>query len=82
MKFRKKPVLIEAEKFNSANWRNILEFIGEKSGYIKTDEMILIIHTLEGDMRAVPGDWIIKGVSGEFYPCKPDIFEKTYEKVK
>lgn len=40
-----------------------------------------IIHTLEGDMKAEPGDWIITGVNGEQYPCKPDIFEKTYEKV-
>ena len=42
---------------------------------------ILVIHTLEGDHRANPGDWIIKGVQGEFYPCKPDIFEETYEAV-
>lgn len=41
----------------------------------------LIIHTLEGDMKASPGDWIITGVNGEQYPCKPDIFEKTYQKV-
>lgn len=41
-----------------------------------------IIHTLEGDMLASPGDWIITGVNGEQYPCKPDIFEKTYEEVK
>lgn len=41
----------------------------------------LVIHTLEGDMLADYGDWIIKGVKGEFYPCKPDIFEATYEKV-
>lgn len=41
----------------------------------------VIIHTLEGDMKASPGDWIITGVNGEQYPCKPDIFEKTYQKV-
>lgn len=40
-----------------------------------------IIHTLEGDMKASPGDWIITGVNGEQYPCKPDIFEKTYRKI-
>lgn len=39
----------------------------------------IVIHTLEGDMRAEPGDWLIQGVSGELYPCKPDIFAKTYE---
>ena len=41
----------------------------------------VVIHTLEGDMKASPGDWIITGVNGEQYPCKPDIFEKTYEPV-
>lgn len=41
----------------------------------------MIIHTLEGDMKASPGDWIITGVEGEKYPCKPDIFEKTYQKI-
>lgn len=41
----------------------------------------MIIHTLEGDMKASPGDWIITGVEGEQYPCKPDIFEKTYQKI-
>ncbi len=44
-------------------------------------EKEMLIHTLEGDMKANPGDWIIIGVEGEQYPCKPDIFEKTYEKV-
>ena len=41
----------------------------------------LVIHTLEGDMKASPGDWIITGVEGEQYPCKPDIFEKTYQRI-
>lgn len=59
MKFRKKPVVVEA--FQA----------------IET----MIIHTLEGDMKADPGDWIITGVKGEQYPCKPDIFEQTYEPV-
>ncbi|KEH89135.1 sugar ABC transporter substrate-binding protein [Clostridium novyi A str. BKT29909] len=47
----------------------------------KTDKEV-IIHTLEGDMKANVGDWIIKGVKGELYPCKPDIFEKTYESIE
>lgn len=46
----------------------------------QTDEE-MIIHTLEGDMKASPGDWIITGVNGEQYPCKPDIFEKTYQQI-
>ena len=41
----------------------------------------LVIHTLEGEMKASLGDWIIKGINGEYYPCKPDIFDKTYEEV-
>lgn len=47
----------------------------------KTDKEI-IIHTLEGDMKANIGDWIIKGINGELYPCKPDVFEKTYEPIE
>lgn len=49
------------------------------SAYQTNEE--IIIHTLEGDMKASPGDWIITGVNGEKYPCKPDIFEKTYEPI-
>ena len=60
MKYRKKPVVIEA---------------------YQTDVEV-IIPTLEGDMKASPGDWIITGVQGEKYPCKPDIFESTYELVE
>jgi len=59
MKYRKKPVVVEA---------------------YQTDKE-MDIEMLEGTMKASPGDWIIKGVHGEIYPCKPDIFEKTYEKV-
>jgi hypothetical protein len=59
MKFRKRPVVVEA---------------------YQTDKE-MIIHTLEGDMRANVGDWIITGLRGEQYPCKPDIFEKTYERI-
>ncbi len=61
-----------------------------KNKYIKRPVVVeayqtnveIIIHTLEGDMKASPGDYIITGVNGEQYPCKPDIFEKTYEKLK
>ena len=59
MKYRKKPVVVEAYKTNKE----------------------IVIHTLEGDMKASIGDYIITGVNGEKYPCKPDIFEKTYEAV-
>lgn len=96
MKFRKKPVEIEAVLLeNSIN--SIAEALNFVSGMpINTEISLLdeqaakaaqqnnglIISTLEGDMTASFGDYIIKGVQGEFYPCKHDIFEQTYEKVE
>jgi hypothetical protein len=80
MKFRKKPVIIEAHRWEGKNYPFFLDFIGV--GIDQSFDQALIIHTLEGDMRAEKGDWIIKGVKGECYPCKPDIFEQTYEKVE
>jgi len=90
MKFRKKPVVVEAVQWNGKNFDEISNFIqdfhGHKKAYEDAEEDALksgeyYINTLEGIMTANAGDWIIKGVKGEFYPCKPDIFEKTYEKV-
>lgn len=80
-KFRKKPVVIEAEKleFTITSQEKCIEFTGAKAR--KGLDGGLIIPTLEGNMIANTGDWIIKGVNGEFYPCKPDIFEKTYEPI-
>ena len=75
--YRKKPVVIEAIQFNK-NFTEIEKFC---EGNFDWSEGKSDIKTLEGTMRASVGDWIIKGVNGEFYPCKPDIFEKTYEKV-
>ena len=85
-KFRKKPVVIEARLFNSedlntqerlADWCK-----GKLCGIMLPAEYRVIkINTLEGEIEASYGDWIIKGVKGEFYPCKPDIFELTYEEV-
>lgn len=78
MRYRKKPVVIEAMQYT----RNGLEAEKVTNWCEGTqDDFGLIIHTLEGDMRADYGDWVIKGVKGEFYPCKPDIFEQTYELV-
>jgi len=79
-KYRKKPVVIEAVQWLADNFVEVDEFIGEHLHTTKPSEGILIINTLEGDMVANVGDWIIKGIKGEFYPCKPDIFELTYEK--
>lgn len=77
-KYRKKPVIIEAIQWNGKNLTEIDNFVGGSIGIKCTS---LIIHTLEGDMEASINDYIIKGVNGEFYPCKPDIFDKTYERA-
>ena len=77
-KFKKKPVIIEAIQWNGENLSEINEFIKNE---VENHESVLIIPTLEGDMYSSLNDYIIKGVNGEFYPCKPDIFDKTYEEV-
>ena len=79
MQYRKKPVVIEAIQWNGNNYNEIYKFVTHYKIYPKLDTVI--IPTLEGEMTASKGDYIIKGVNGEFYPCKPDIFDKTYEKV-
>jgi len=79
MKFRKKPVVIEAVQWTGDNTEEIKLFINDGRPWIIKNPDILTIHTLEGNHRANKGDWIIKGVKGEFYPCKPDIFEQTYK---
>ena len=90
MKFRKKPVVVEAEQFNGsadeagriARWcGGATAYVGGNSKRKTPARYVIDIMTLEGTMRAESGDWIIQGVKGEFYPCKPDIFEATYEPV-
>lgn len=83
-KYRKKPVEIEALKFTRDNWQDVLMFTQGQAHTLTIEKRIdgkctCIIPTLEGQHIATEGDWIIKGVKGEFYPCKPDIFEMTYE---
>jgi hypothetical protein len=89
-KFRKKPVVIEAHQITGpdqqgleelAYWCGGVAFANKKPGERWSDSHILI-PTLEGEHRANIGDWIIRGVKGEFYPCKPDIFAQTYEAVE
>ena len=77
MKFRKKPVVIEAIQWTGQNCKEISELM--HSSNTVSPNVSIIIPTLEGEHEARIGDWIIKGVRGEFYPCKPDIFELTYE---
>jgi hypothetical protein len=79
-KYRKKPVVIEAVEWTGSNFVEIEEFIS-KAFFKYAIDGALLIETLEGLMAAKVGDYIIKGVKGEFYPCKPDIFEETYERV-
>jgi hypothetical protein len=80
MKYRKKPVVIEAIQFNGNNQVELKSFVGRD--LLLYSNGIVAIHTLEGEMKVSIDDYVIKGVNGEFYPCKPDIFEKTYEEVK
>lgn len=79
-KFRKKPVVIEAIQFGpEGNGHKIFQWADENGVTFRLDHLGIHIPTLEGTMLATRGDWIIKGIKGEFYPCKPDIFEATYE---
>jgi len=83
-KYIKKPVEVEALQIHG-NVLEIKEFIGENGDTYFNNLMnrtAVTIHTLEGDMKATDGDYIIKGVKGEFYPCRKDIFEETYELVE
>lgn len=91
MQYKKKPVVIEAIQWTGLNLEEIKAFVGESLQYSITDtawkvgkgipHIDIIIKTLEGDHFCIKGDFIIKGINGEFYPCNPDIFEKTYEIV-
>lgn len=79
-KYRKKPVVVEAMKWTGNNLAELRKMPGFNAVHT-CFEGDLVIHTLEGDHHASIGDMIIRGVHGEFYPCKPDIFDKTYEAV-
>lgn len=79
-RFRKKPVVIEAMQLTPENGAEVWEWADSKPLYDPTGKVVgLRIYTLEGDMKADFGDWIIRGVKGEFYPCRDDIFRATYE---
>lgn len=78
-KYRKLPVEIEAFQLKENDEDNAFDFVNQNGGEAYFNDGNLIIKTLEGDMTASNNDFIIKGVNGEFYPCKPDIFYKTYE---
>lgn len=82
--YRKKPVVIEAFQWqpklkpeDCPHW--FMNWIGQSIDQFDLSTGNVVIPTLEGNMTAIPGDWIIRGIKGEMYPCKPDIFEATYE---
>ena len=84
----KKPVEIQAVQFTERNLETLFNFLGEHANYpdckiggIDPSTGELVIRTLEGDMRAIPSDYIIKGIKGEFYPCKEEIFLMSYELI-
>jgi len=79
--YRKKPVIIQAIQFDGTNNRDVIEFIGSANQWIMSKTNSIHIMTLEGTMEASAGDYVIRGVNGEFYPCKADIFVKSYEEV-
>ncbi|MET3558679.1 hypothetical protein ABID29_001805 [Streptococcus rupicaprae] len=89
VKYRKKPVEVDvfrwlgAEMLDGITDINLYMFLGGVSAYVDDDdEDILLIDTLEGEMKANKGDYLVKGIAGEVYPVKPEIFEKTYEEVE
>lgn len=83
-KYRKKPVVIEAMRLPQRDEDpspELIEWLHAEADWDSGNDGTLVIYTLEGDMTAQPGDWIIKGIKGELYPCKADIFDATYELV-
>jgi len=92
MRYRKKPIVIEAIQFTGNNWDEVSKFVPNANGYevgdgqdkdgnIMPQPHYAMIHILEGTMRADIGDWIIMGIKGEFYSVKDEIFKETYERV-
>ena len=83
-RYRKRPVAIEAVQLNIHNVREVAKWCGADLGYTfgSTEPDSLYIPTLEGEMAAHIDDYVIRGVQGEFYPCKPDIFKETYEALQ
>jgi hypothetical protein len=80
-RYRKKPVVIEAAQFDGTNADDIAEMFGWDCTGTGEPADILVIETLNGEVTAGIGEWVIKGVAGEPYPCRNDIFEATYEPV-
>jgi len=82
MKYRKKPVIVDAVLWTGKNFAECINFCPPLLSETYRGDERLTIPTLEGKMTAETGDYIIKGIKGEFYPCKPDIFKQTYDPVE
>lgn len=80
-KYRKKPVVIEAMQLTQRNAVEVSQWCGGEAKFMSPARPFVLVRTLEGFMRANVGDFIIRGVQGEFYPCKPRIFAATYEEA-
>lgn len=84
-RFRSRPVVVEAIRYHpgpDGNCEEVAAFMGESIEHVDEDcdpDTEWVIQTIEGEVIASPGDWIIRGVGGDFYPCRPDIFEATYD---
>lgn len=81
-KYRKKPILVEAEQWFDGPFTDGVHMLKHEMDPAKESSYWPHVHTLEGELRVSPGDWIITGIKGEKYPCKPDIFDLTYELVE
>lgn len=80
IRVRKRPVIVETMQYTGKNGRDIRRWmVGSARSYRAAEPFR--IATLEGEMTVSPGDWVIKGIQGEFYPCKPDIFQATYDQA-
>lgn len=79
-RYVKRPLVVEAIQLSRETWERVHDFLGVVMRDLD-GEVCIFISTLEGVMKASDGDWVIRGLRGEFYPCKPDIFEATYEEV-
>lgn len=84
MKFRKKPIVIDAVQLRWDNWSDMVAHIGDAAIGIQLEDgkLGMIVHTKEGDMLARESDWIIKGIAGEFYPCNDEIFRASYDRIE
>ena len=82
MKYRRKPVVVDAIQWTGYNYPEVFEFTEGYAYPISSHSDTLAVSTLEGEVKATKGCYIIRGIDGEYYPCQEDIFNKTYEQVK